>query len=335
MIVYNPKFLFLKIIFFNSNFDGGKFLVPNKLGEGIFIDEGKEEPTNKSNRTGLIVGVDTFKSFYLPITSEKSEHYSKNYADGMFLNLSLNNLKENSLKNNSILHTDNIIAISNKKLIEMVNNKTLIFKSIFINDISDGRSILPLKIIWDLYNNFNIIEKRNLISINEIIDENFGKKEKSIFVNNKEFKYIRMAKTLAITKEQVDDVFSNIKDNNRSLFNDIEYYKNYIVDNKEAIENEYKIEGNYFKKSFVKYIDKKLNELNKNDDERWLNWVESNKFLDFKNFKNEYKKCKNEQVINNKYNEKNVHNNKTKYIDTDNDNVFSIFKRKNNNERER
>lgn len=325
MIVYNPNFLFLKIIFFNSKYEGGKFLVPNKLGEGIFIDEGKPELTNKSNRTGLIVGVDTFCSFYLPITSEKNDYYSENYAEGMYENLKLNNLKENSLKNNSILHSDNIIVMSNNKLLDAVNNKIIIFKDIFVNDITDGRSTLPLKIIWEMHNNFRFKNRRNLVSINEIIDENFGKKEKSIIVDNKEFKHIRVAKTLAITKKQIDDVFLNIKNNNRTLFNDIKFYKNYVDDNNEMIKNKYVKGGQFFKKSFVKYVDKKLRELDGNDKERWLDWVESYKLLNFNGFKDEYLKCKSELM---------GETNKKIWHDVS-DEKFSIFKRKKNNERER
>lgn len=83
----------------------------------------------------------------------------------------------------------------------------------------------------------------------------------------------------------------------------------------------------------LRMINNKIEKIN-NQHNNTITKLEQEKEKLTKNFYSQINNT-NKNNQNKKYNQNNYHNNKTKYIDADNDNVFSIFKRKNKNERER
>lgn len=273
-MINDVKQLWFKIIYFNSSYSGGKTLVPNKLGLGIFIDEGKPELTNKSNRTGLIIGISNHFSTYLPIQSDysnSSNGYGDNYAHNLYEILNLKNLRENSLKNNSILRYDNVDLIDNRLLMNGIKNKTILYKSIFENNLTNEKSLFPLKINWEMYRIANSEFWEKYITIQSIIKENFMKKEKIIMIDNKKFGYIKAGKIIASSSNQVDEVFKTLKDDNRTLFEKPEFYKNEIEKNLDNIKKQYLVQKNFVCDLFYKTVEEKYLKYIVNKNDWWKN----------------------------------------------------------------
>lgn len=286
-MINNPNNLFLCIIYFNPSYNGGKFLIPNKFGEGVFYwSEEKQKVVNGSDRPGLIVGVGNYDSQILPIQTQHASNYGSNYNDGKFILLNLNELLKNSLKNNSVLHTNNYVKISNKLLLDAINNKKIFYKKIFVDDFNNKNSLLPLEILWDTYKNYE--NDRDLISISEIKEKNFGTKEETKIINDLEFKYKLISDMKWCTENQVDKVFGIMNSQNRAIVQTPEFYKNVINEKRIIFEREFNSSKTFFNKVFVNYIDK--NKKNKkwlsliNNDSKFKNlWCDYNNAKDFIN----------------------------------------------------